>query len=246
MADGDHAKPVIISSYDPGIHGSDLDKTIIRLNDDAAWKDLSTIIIRPAGKAIPTKVVAAWDALIKPPNNRVCSLWAQGVEVGEAYSQIIEMVLVHPELSKWKYVLCMEHDNVPPADGMVRILRTIEAHPEYAAIGGLYFTKGYGGVAQIWGDPHEQPFNFRPQPPDPNGGLKECNGTGMGFTVFRLPMFKDKRLRRPWFKTTASPQEGAFSQDLYFWSDAHQHGFRCAVDCGVRVGHYSVEDDIVW
>lgn len=238
--------PTIISSYDPGIHGSDLEKTITRLDQDAQWRDLSTIILTPAGGTVPTRVVASWLGLMKPPNNKSCHLWAVGTEVGEAYSRMIEGILDHPDLSNWKYVLCIEHDNIPPADGMVKLLRQMEAHPEYAAIGGLYFTKLHGGVPQIWGDPREMPLNFRPQKPDPNGGLVECCGTGMGFTAFRLSMFKDKRLRKPWFKTTASAQEGAYSQDLYFWSDARQHGFRCAIDCGVRVGHYDLSSDMVW
>jgi hypothetical protein len=110
----------------------------------------------------------------------------------------------------------------------------------------LYFTKGYGGVAQIWGDPNVHPINFIPQKPDPTGGLKECNGTGMGFTLFRMDMFKDKKLRKPWFKTAQSREEGVATQDLWFWKDARQHGYRCAVDCSVRVGHYDANTDIMW
>ena len=81
---------------------------------------------------------------------------------------------------------------------MLRLVEQMEAHPEFAAIGGLYFTKGPGGCAQIWGDPKDPVVNYRPQLPDPNGGLVECCGTGMGFTMYRLSMFKDPRLRKPW------------------------------------------------
>ena len=45
----------------------------------------------------------------------------------------------------------------------------MEDHPEFAAIGGLYFTKGPGGCSQIWGDIKDPILNFRPQVPDPNG-----------------------------------------------------------------------------
>lgn len=238
--------PTIISSYDPGIHGADLEKTITRLDQDAQWRDLSTIILTPASGSVPTRVVASWLGMMKPPNNKTCHLWAVGTEVGEAYSRMIEGILDHPDLSNWKYVLCIEHDNCPPADGMVKLLREMEARPEYSAIGGLYFTKGHGGVAQIWGDPREMPLNFRPQRPDAGGGLVECCGTGMGFTLFRLAMFKDKRLRRPWFKTTSSAQEGSYSQDLYAWSDFRQHGHRCAIDCSVRVGHWDESNNLMW
>lgn len=240
------AEPVILSSYDGGRHNADLDNAISRLDREAVWKDLSTIIVTPAGGSIPTRVVASWLGMMKPPNNKSTHLWSIGAEVGEAYSRVIEMILAHPELSAWKYLLCIEHDNAPPQDGMLKLLAQMEAHPEFAAIGGLYWTKGEGGVPQIWGDPREHPVNFRPQKPDPAGGLVECCGTGQGFTMFRLAMFKDERLRRPWFKTVASVTEGVGTQDLHFWSDARKHGYRCAIDCSVLVGHWCQQTETMW
>jgi hypothetical protein len=67
----------------------------------------------------------------------------------------------------------------------------------------------------------------------------------MGFTLFRLGLFKDDKLRRPWFKTMAGT-EGVGTQDLYFWNDARKHGYRAAVDCRVLVGHYDHQTDMVW
>jgi hypothetical protein len=126
----------------------------------------------------------------------------------------------------------------------------MEEHPELSCIGGLYWTKGEGGVPQIWGDPKDTLINFRPQPPDPNGGLVECCATGMGFNLWRLKMFRDERLRKPWFKTVAD-HTGVGTQDLYFWSDARKYGYRCAIDCSVKVGHYDLEGkfgppDMMW
>jgi hypothetical protein len=63
----------------------------------------------------------------------------------------------------------------------------------------------------------------------------------MGFTLFKLEMFKDEKLRRPLFKTISSQEEGVGTQDLYFWGDARKNGYRCAVDCDVKVGHYDQE-----
>jgi len=238
--------PQIISAYDGGKHNANLDKAVERLDQGVAYKDLSTVIVIPTIKPVPIRVVSSWLGLMSPPNNRTCRLFTAGMEIGEAYTRTIESILIHPDLSNWKYVLFIESDNAPPPDGVLNLLAKMEKHPEYAAIGGLYFTKGHGGVAQIWGDPHSAPFNFRPQKPDVNGGLVECNGTGMGFTVFRLAMFKDPKLRRPWFKTTSSRTEGMTTQDLYFWSDARKCGYRCAIDCSIKVGHYSEIDDTMW
>ncbi len=238
--------PVILSSYDGGRHNADLDATVSRIDRDAAWKDLSTIMLTPTGHAVSMRVVAAWENMITSPNNRFVRLTGMNMEVGESYTRMIESILAHPDLSTWKYILTREHDNAMPPDGFVALARQMETHQELAALGGLYFTKGPGGCAQIWGDPAEHPMNFRPQKPDPNGKIKECNGTGMGFTLFRLSMFKDSKLRRPWFKTVASVTEGVGTQDLYAWSDFRKHGYRCAVDCSVRVGHYSASDDVMW
>lgn len=107
-------------------------------------------------------------------------------------------------------------------------------------------------MAQIWGDIADPVMNFRPQPPDPNGGLIECYGVGMGLSVYRLSMFKDEQLRRPWFKTlTGLEGQGVGTQDLYAWSDFRKCGYRCAVCCATKVGHMDFTGafgpkDMVW
>lgn len=243
-------EPQFIAAFDGGQYNRDLNLTVKRLEKAAAYKDLSTIIIIPAFGMLPTKTAASLMNLFAPPNQKRVTIWAVGQEVGEAYSNAIEMILAHPELSQFKYILTIEHDNIVPLDGHVKLLERMEANPEYACIGGLYFTKGYGGQPQIWGNPKE-PMNFKPQAPDLDGGLVDCTGTGMGFNLFRLSMFKDKKLKRPWFKTSASAAEGVATQDLYFWNDAFKHGYKAAIDCSVRVGHYDLEGkfgpaDTVW
>jgi len=243
-------QPQIISSYDGGAHNADLEKTVSRLTAEKSYKDLSCIQIVPCFGQIPTRAVASWMNLYAPPNAKFTRLWAVGMEVGKAFSSAIESILAHPDLSKWKYIITLEHDNIPPPDGIVKLLMQMENHPEYACIGGLYFTQGPGGCAQIWGDPKDPVTNFRPQRPDPAGGLVECCGTGMGFNVWRLDMFKDERLRRPWFVTQT--ENGVATQDLYFWGDARKYGYRCAIDCSVKVGHYDLTGqrggvpDYVW
>lgn len=242
-------EPQIVTTFDAGYHNQNLGLAVKRLEKAAAYKDLSTIVVIPALGTIPTKVAASFMNLYAPPNQKRVTLWAVGQEVGEAYTRCIEMILAHPELSKFKYILTMEHDNLPPPDGHIRLLQAMEAHPEYSCVGALYWTKGEGGQPQIWGNPKE-PLNFKPLPPDPNGGLVECVGTGMGFNLFRLDMFKDKKLRRPWFKTQ-SDSGGVATQDLYFWGDAFKHGYRAAIDCSVKVGHYDYEGrfgppDTIW
>jgi hypothetical protein len=239
-------KPQLVSQSFAGFHNDNITETQTRLIKGASWKKQRVVVILPAGEMVPAKTLLALRNLYFPPNQ--ASLWilAQGYEVGEAYSTAIEQILAHPELNQWEYILTVEHDNLPPPDGLVKLIEQMETHPEFACIGGLYFTKGEGGVAQIWGDPKDPVLNFRPQIPVDNQ-LVECCGTGMGFNLFRMEMFKDPKLRKPWFKTLNGAEgNGIGTQDLYFWGDARKYGYRCAIDCSVKVGHYDWKEDIVW
>tara|TARA_R110000868_G_C10746420_1_gene752835 strand:- start:6 stop:737 length:732 start_codon:yes stop_codon:yes gene_type:complete len=232
-------KPQLVS-LESGYHNADLAASTTRIVEGGSWKKQRVIMLIPASAQIPTKVYLSHCGLIFPPNQAAHRMAAIGMEVGEAFSSSIESIIASPGINEWEFLLTIEHDNIPPSDGLVRLIKRMEEHPELSCIGGLYWTKGPGGVPQIWGDPADPVLNFRPQAPDPNGGLVECCGTGMGFNLWRLAMFKDERLRKPWFKTVAD-HTGVGTQDLYFWGDARKYGYRCAIDCSVKVGHYDLE-----
>lgn len=222
-----------------GRHNLSIDAATRRVLNTGSWKKQRIICIVPGGgNGICMEVYQTHKNLSYPPNQPHIDLPTADTEVGEAYSQTIAQILAHPELSQWEYILTLEHDNGPPQDGVIELLKRFEqvGNQGYAAISGLYWTKGEGGVPQIWGSPADPQLNFRPQPPV-DGQLVECNGIGMGFALWRLEVFKDPRLRRPWFKTQ-SGKEGMGTQDLYFCADARQHGYRFGVDCAVKVGHF--------
>lgn len=244
-------EPQVISQ-DYGRFTADWNGTLKKLAKEGAHEDHSTIIVFPGFASIPTKVVLSWMSMIRPPNQKVFNIATQGMEVGAAYSAMFEMIVAHPDLSQWKYILTIEHDNIPEPDALLKLFESIEGKVDgnkYDAMSGIYFTKGEGGVPQIWGNPAQHPRNFQPMMPIP-GAIMHCNGIGMGFALWRIEMFKDTNLRKPWFKTQANfdPSKGAeaFTQDLWFWNDATGKGKKCAVDCRVRVGHYAADQDIVW
>jgi hypothetical protein len=240
-------KPEILTLDVVGEHNANLTKSASRIFEGGSWKRQRVIMLLPSATKIAAKVALSHMSLIYPPNQGVYRMLCLGMEVGEAYSTAIEQILGHPELSQWEYLLTVEHDNMPPPDGLLKLLKRMEENQHFSCIGGLYWTKGEGGVPQIWGDVRDPQVNFRPQVPSLNGDLVECYGTGMGFNVWRLAMFKDGRLRRPWFKTlTGIEGHGVGTQDLYFWGDARKYGYRCAIDCGVLVGHYDEQNDLVW
>ena len=233
-----------IVSYDFGRHNTDLANSAERILKGGSWKRQRIIVLIPSANTIAAKVALSHWNLMFPPNQGVIKMLCLGMEVGDAYSQAIDQILAHPDLKDWEYVLTLEHDNIPPPDGVLKLLEQMEEHPEFACIGGLYWTKGEGGVPQIWGDPNDPVLNFRPQVPRP-GELQECCGTGMGFNLWRLSMFKDEKFARPLFRTLAG-SNGIGTQDLAFWGEARKHGYRCAIDTRVLVGHHDLQQDITW
>jgi hypothetical protein len=230
-----------------GVHNKDLDSSAERLEKSKSYRDLSTIIICPTRGVIPARVVQSWLGLQRPMNQKVIGpIFAVGMEVGAAYTSIIESILANPDLSNWKYILTIEEDNMPPADGLLKLYESMD---KYDVVQGLYWTKGEGGQPMIYGDPNVIPKNFIPQVPKVNE-VQQCNGLGMGFNLFKLDIFKDKDIPKPWFKTVQEviPGQGAkaYTQDLFFYENAAKAGYTFACDNRVKVGHYDYATDIVW
>jgi hypothetical protein len=234
------AKPEIISTG-VGYHNLDLAKSTLRIVQGGSWKRQRVIVIVPSADMIAAKVAMSHWSLGFPPNQSVHRMLCLGQEVGDAYSTAIAEIVAHPDLSQWEYILTIESDNCPQPDALVKLLERMDKHPEFSAISGLYWCKGPAGVPHCWGDISDPVQNYRPQPVQP-GELKECYGLSMGFTLYRMSLFKDERLRKPWFKTlNGSEGNGMGTQDLYAWSDFRKHGHRCAVDGSVLIGHWDHE-----
>lgn len=239
--------PQILMPNYGGRHNQNLQASAERLTQAQSYKDLSTIIICPTRGQITAKVVQSWMGLMRPMNQKcIGPLFAIGMEVGDAYNIMIESILTNPELSQWKYMLTIEEDNLPPPDGLLKLYENMD---KFDVIGGLYWTKGEGGQPMIYGDPMTQPVNFIPQIPVAET-IQPANGLGMGFNLFKIDIFKDARIPRPWFKTVQEyiPGQGAraYTQDLYFYENAGKLGYKFACDTRVKVGHYDINMDIVW
>lgn len=247
-------KKIQIEETNGGFHNADIEGARQRLVNSKSYKDLSTVWIsairgpqkcdcgcgRIVNNGLDPKVVSTWLGLMRPMNQKFAGpFFIEGMEVGEAYNAGVQMILDNPELSKWKYILTVEEDNLPPADG---ILKLYESMDRYDVVQGLYWTKGEMGQPMIYGDPKVMPKNFIPQPPIPNS-IQEANGLGMGFNLFKIDMFK--KLPKPWFKTHQE-NGGMFSQDLWFYNNAGKEGFRFACDTRVKVGHYDIANKFVW
>lgn len=238
-------EPQIVIENIEGRHNSDMEASAKRLLKGKAYRDLSTICIVPTRGMIHAKVVQSWMGLLSPMNQKFTRIMMIGMEVGEAYTAAIESILQHPELSTWKYILTLEEDNMPPADGLLRLYEDMD---QYDVVGGIYWTKGEGGQPMIYGNPMEMPKNFIPQVPLLDA-LQPANGLGMGFNLFKLDIFKNPALPRPFFKTcqeVGPDGTKVYTQDLYFYENASKLGYRFACDTRVKVGHYDAANDIIW
>lgn len=218
------------------------------------YRDVSTVVLVPTRGMIHNRCANAIHTMIAPMNAKRALLYCEGDEVGHAYNRMIRWVLDHPDLSKWRYVLTVEDDNLPPPDAHVRLIESIEAGP-FDGVGALYFTKGEGGMPMCYGDPVEYArtgvLDFRPRDirsAVQHGQVVECNGIAMGCTLYRMELFRE--LEAPWFVTVADVVPGggaaAMTQDLYFCERARRKGKRFATDCRVRVGHMDTSTGIVW
>lgn len=227
-----------------GRHNQNLESARDRLIKGNSYKDLSTVCIIPTRGMIHYKVVQSWMSMMSPMNQKFMRIFIANMEVGEAYNAGIETVLTNPELSKWKFILTLEEDNMPPPDGLLKLYEGIE---KFDVVSGLYWTKGEGGQPMIYGDPKVMPKNFIPQVPQPET-LQPANGLGMGFNLYKLSIFK--KMEKPWFKTVQqyTPGKGieAYTQDLKFFENASKVGYKFACDTRIKVGHYDATTDIIW
>lgn len=221
----------------------------------STYRDNSTVVVVPLrDRMVDFRVIQSWEGLIGPMNGKKAKIYAYGDEVGIAYNNMISNILANPELSKWKYVLTLESDNLPPPDAHIRLLESIEIG-KYDAVSGLYFTKGPVNMPMAYGDPAE--FNktgvldFRPRSVADAikaGQLMEVNGIAMGCSLYRMELFR--QIPHPWFVSVSDMVEGkgamGFTQDLFFCEKARRIGKRFAVDMRVKVGHLDFTSGIVY
>ena len=200
--------------------------------------------------------VEAYKRLVRPMNVPFLEMMPSGYEVGDAYNKAIEMVLANDSLNKFKFILTVEYDNIipfiPNTQGPLMMLyETMEKG--FDVVGGLYWTKGNPSMPLIYGDPKEKRDNvagmFKVRMDWKPGDIVECNGLGMGWTLFKMDIFKDKRFKKPWFKTVTEHTEkgpALYTQDLWAFQHLRELGYRVACDTRVRLGHLDFRTSIIY
>lgn len=235
---------ILVTNDSQGRNNANLEESVQRVDKSKMYEDQSTIIVCPTRGTFPTRVVQSWMKLMRPMNQSVAGpIFAEAMKVDDAYETLIEYILGNEHLNKYKYILTIEEDNLPPSDGLLKLLESIG---DYDVVSGLYWGKGDNGFPMIFGN-IEDPTDFKPQTPKP-GEIQEVNGLGMGFNLFKLDMFRN--IERPWFKTiqekTDEGIDTALTQDMYFYKKAKKAGYKFACNNNVLVGHYDGKQDIVY
>jgi hypothetical protein len=216
----------------------------------STYKDSSTIVIVP--NRTPTfdyRIVQAWQNLMYPMNQKRAWIFCINDEVGKAYDRMVKDILSNPEFSKWKYILTLESDNLPPPDAHIRLLETIEAG-KFDAVSGIYFTRGDHNMPMAYGDPNDGVFDFKPRDIRAalaQGHVMPVNGIAMGCSLYRMDLFRE--IEAPWFETWNDVVDGgvrAFTQDLWFCRNARARGKTFAVDLRVKVGHMDLGTGVVY
>ena len=191
--------------------------------------------------------VESYKRLVKPMNVPFLEMMVTNMEVGGAYNHAVDMIMTNPGLKDFKYMLTVEYDNIVPfipntQGPLMMLYETMEKG--FDAVSGLYWTKGTPSMPLIYGDPKEKRETpagmFKVRHDWKPGDVVECNGMGMGFTLFKMELFKDKRLKKPYFQTISDHGENGprqYTQDLSFFEKFRMLGYRCAVDTRVQVGH---------
>lgn len=250
-------KPTIILGHQSGYHNEHLEEARERLSDSKQYQDLTTVILTPTRGLIPAIAVQSWMFLMGPANTSLGRVFVQGMEVGSAYNSGISNILADPGMqSKLRYICTLEDDNLPPPDGLLRLYENIcdcniPCKEHYVIVAGLYWMKGEMGQPMIFGDPKQGSSHFQPQIPEIDS-IQECNGVGMGFTLFHKGLFELEEFPKPWFETVQEldPQNPkghkSYTQDLFFMEKVRKEGYRIACDTRVKVGHYDKEMEKVW
>lgn len=206
----------------------------------SSW-DQSTIIITPSRGMMHISVTMSLLSLLLPVNNIHSRAATIGMEVGEAYSSMIDKILVDKELARFRYVCTLEDDMIVPPGGLIKLHKDIVKG--YDIVGALYWTKDeINSYPLVYGRPELGFEDTMPVEPNPGGGLQEVNCVGMGFTLFRKSLFEDERFARPFFQTSQTVSDDGMhcdttTQDMFFQMQARKFGYKIAVDLDVKCGH---------
>lgn len=149
-----------------------------------------------------------------------------GVSVHEAYNIAVKTA----KEDKADFMLTVEDDTFPPADGFVKMMKLfLKNRDKKIIIGGWYpkKTESKEGTPIVVVEGKRQALI-------PDGEIHEVYTIPMGFTLFPTKVFLDTE--EPYFVTTQH-----LTQDSFFSQKARDAGYKLLVDTSIRCKHVDVE-----
>lgn len=233
-------------------------QTYVDLN---SYQDKSIVCIIPTRGSIDVQVVDSWFKLITPINNKFTKLFMANGELAEAYNTGVLMALNNPQLSKSRFLLTMEDDNIPPPEGILKLIDSFLEHEKagdkYWAISGVYWTKPSRDCIEhapiAWGciEDENTEWNMKVPPLKEDGSVTHCCLIPQGFTLYDLDLFR--KIEYPWFKVVEHHPENfgivneqPATQDSYFFKKVWDAGYKVGVRADVKVGHLDPRTKQIW
>lgn len=227
-----------------GFHNQDLNTSITRLNIARSAKDLSTICVIPHTGFINAQVAERWLGQATQMNQKFMRIAIQTNNKFDAYNNAIEQILSTPKLNEFKYLLTLENNTIPPFDGLIKLFESID---KYDVVSGLIWSTGEESKPQIFGHPSQMPQNFVNIIPQ-HEQIQPCLATTTSFTLYKLGLFNDHRLSKPWFRVIPplDTTNKLNLPDFYFFDKLHKLGYKVACDTRIRIGNLDPKTNIIW
>lgn len=232
-------------------------ETFVKLN---SYQDKSIVCVIPTRGMIDVRVVDSWFKLITPVNHPFVKLFVQGGTVDDVYNTAILGIINHPDLKDTRWLLTMEDDNLPPSDGLLKLVDSMLEYEQkgekFWAISGLYWTKPSRGFVEYspiaFGCVEDEVWNLKTPPLKEDGSVTPCCLIPQGFTLYDLDVFR--QIPYPWFKTVEQfdstlpelSQTIAATQDNYFFKKMWDAGLKVGCRADVKVGHLDSKTNEIW
>lgn len=245
------------------------------------YRDMSTVLAVPTRGMIPIEVVNSWLALALPVNQQCAGfIHERGKEVAAAYESLFAQC-VDEKTSRAKYgdyaqtfldakfIVTMEEDNIPPGDGLLKLLGAIRTCDYCGGEVGVKYNmreeiieaadgswncitcerEGFSAVSGLYWMKTDPPTPMAFGDPKHADDFKprrvsQAVQDGEVIEVNGIAM-GFAVWRADLFRKVSRPwfeTRDECTQDIYFCKKARaEAGARFGVHCGVRVGHLNVK-----
>jgi len=140
----------------------------------------------------------------------------------------------------YDYLFFVDDDIVLPGDALERLLETIEADPQTAVVGGLYYSRDEVRPIAVGGwDSADTTTAYVPA--YTSTSTDPVDGIGFGCALLRVSVART--LSAPYFPAHVYLERRArvarqCDEDFLYCERVRKHGYRVRLDARVRCGHY--------